>query len=324
MPISTQSTNRPAARMLIALIVTLLLVVIEAWAAVQSNSLALLTDAAHNVTDVLAIAVSWYALRLAARGSHSGRTYGYHRAGILAAFINSTTLALISIGIFVEAVQRINQPLIVQANTLIVVAIIAFLVNTGTALLVRQGSEADLNMRSAFVHLAGDAVATLGAVLAGIGIQLTHWQLLDPIAGILIGVLILRGAWGILRETIEILLEGTPRDVDVEKMIGDIQQVEGVRGVHDLHIWSINRSMRALSAHVLTDDVPISSGAMMQREIKDMLIQRYGIAHATLQLECVGCDPDRLYCDLRMKDQPLAMKRGTLSVDRTSKSAIEN
>lgn len=308
-PTIPQTNQRHASRLLIALVITLLFVVVEVWAAVQSNSLALLTDAAHNFTDVLAIALSWYALRLAARAAHSGKTFGYHRAGILAAFINSTTLALISIGIFVEAVQRINQPLQVDENTLIVVSIIAFLVNAGTALLVRQGSATDLNMRSAFVHLTGDAVATLGAVLAGIGIKLTHWQPLDPIASILIGLLILRGAWSILRETIEILLEGTPRDVDINQLLSDVQQVAGVRGVHDLHVWSINHSMRALSAHVLTDDIPISSGAALQQQINSLIAQRYGITHATLQLECIGCEPDLLYCDLTTNEELLEVKR---------------
>lgn len=294
---------KATSRMMLALVVTLVFVVFELVAGLHANSLALLTDAAHNLTDVLAIALSWYALRLASRAAHSGRTYGYHRAGILAAFINSTSLALISIGIFYEAIQRINQPMIVEENTLIIVAIIAFLVNTATALLVRQGSSSDLNMRSAFVHLAGDAVATFGAVLAGIGIKLTGWQILDPLASILIGMLILRGAWGILRETIEILLEGTPRDINIDQMVKDLQQIDGVRGVHDLHVWSINHSMRALSMHILTDDVSISAGARIQEQINTAIAQRYGITHATLQLECVGCEPDLLYCDLAVSDR---------------------
>src|SRR5512143_137130 len=294
---------KASSRMMLALVITLVFVVFELVAGLYANSLALLTDAAHNLTDVLAIGLSWYALRLASRAAHSGRTYGYHRAGILAAFINSTTLALISIGIFYEAILRINQPLIVEENTLIIVAIIAFLVNTGTALLVRQGSNSDLNMRSAFVHLAGDAVATFGAVLAGIGIKLTGWQILDPLASILIGLLLLRGAWGILRETIEILLEGTPRDINIDQMVKDLQQIDGVRGVHDLHVWSINHSMRALSMHILTDDVSISAGAHIQEQINAAIAQRYGITHATLQLECVGCEPDLLYCDLTVSDQ---------------------
>ena len=160
-------------RLALALIITLAFVVIEALAGLYANSLALLTDAAHNLTDVIALGLSWYAVRLTIRPAHSGKTFGYHRAGILIALANSTTLVLIALGVFYEAYQRLSAPPQVEAGILIVVALVAFLVNTGTALLVKRGSEHDLNMRSAFVHLAGDAVATFGAILAGIGIALT-------------------------------------------------------------------------------------------------------------------------------------------------------
>ena len=179
-----------------------------------------------------------------------------------------------------------------------VVAALAFIVNLGTALLVRPGSDHDLNQRSAFIHLAGDAISTLGALVAGILIMLTGWTILDPLVSVLIGLLIVWNAWLIIRDSVEILLEGTPRDIDVEVMVKDIKQVPGVRGVHDLHVWSITQNMRALSAHVLVDDEPLSTGAEIQRQINGVLQQRYNIAHATLQLECVGCEPDTLYCEL--------------------------
>ena len=134
--------------------------------------------------------------------------------------------------------------------------------------------------------------------MAGVLIMLTGWYVLDPLVSVLIGLLIVWNAWLIIRESVEILLEGTPRDIDVETMVKDIQQVSGVRGVHDLHVWSITQSMRALSAHVLVDDEPISVGAGIQRQINEVLNMRYNIAHATLQLECVGCEPDTLYCEL--------------------------
>jgi cobalt-zinc-cadmium efflux system protein len=179
-----------------------------------------------------------------------------------------------------------------------IVAALAFIVNLVTALLVRQGSDHDLNQRSAFIHLAGDALSTLGALVAGVLIMLTGWMILDPLVSVFIGLLIVWNAWLIIRESVEILLEGTPRDIDVNVMVTDIQHVPGVRGVHDLHVWSITQNMRALSAHVLVDDEPLSTGAEIQREINAVLQQRYNIAHATLQLECVGCEPDTLYCEL--------------------------
>jgi cobalt-zinc-cadmium efflux system protein len=235
---------------------------------------------------------------LTTRPANSEKTFGYHRAGILAALANSTTLIVIALAIFYEAYRRALNPPTVEANILIAVALLAFAVNAGTAWLVWRDSDHDLNMRSAFVHLAGDAVSTLGALVAGIGIALTGWQTLDPLISVLMGVLILIGAWRILRETVEILLEGTPHGLDLEEMVRDLMRMDGVRGVHDLHAWSINSHLRALSAHVLTDDVSLSDGARLQHEMNQLLRGKYAIEHTTLQLECVGCVPDELFCDM--------------------------
>jgi cobalt-zinc-cadmium efflux system protein len=297
-----QAVQAATRRMALALVITLAFVVVEAGAGIIANSLALLTDAAHNLTDVIALALSWYAVRLTLRPANSSKTFGYHRAGILIALFNSTTLVIIALGIFYEAYQRLINPPEVEAGLMTVVAAIAFVVNVVTALLVRQGSDHDLNQRSAFIHLAGDALSTLGALIAGVLIMLTGWYVLDPLVSVLIGLLILWNAWLIIRESVEILLESTPRDIDVSTMVNDIQQIDGVRGVHDLHVWSITQNMRALSAHVLVDDEPISVGAGIQRQINEVLNKQYHIEHATLQLECIGCEPDTLYCELNTID----------------------
>jgi cobalt-zinc-cadmium efflux system protein len=139
--------------------------------------------------------------------------------------------------------------------------------------------------------------------VAGVGIWLTGWRWLDPLASLLIAGLIVWNAWRIVRESVDILLESTPRDIDVNAMVADLAQVPGVRGVHDLHVWSITQTRRSLSAHILTEDIPVSAGAAIQREVNALLHHRYHIAHATLQLECVGCEPDRLYCDLEAAPQ---------------------
>ena len=293
--IARQTTSRLA----LSLILTLGFVFIEVAAGILGNSLALLTDAAHNLTDVIALGLSWYAIRLTSQPANARKTYGYHRAGILVALLNSTTLVLISLGIFYEAWRRFMSPPEVQADILIAVGLIAVLINLGTALLVRKGSEHDLNVRSAFVHLMGDVIATVGAVIAGLAIYFTGANWLDPLVSVLIGFLILYNAWGILRDSVEILLESTPRDIDVRHLVQDVMEVEGVMGIHDLHIWSIAQNLRTMSAHVLTDDLPISSGADIQRQINEIVFHRYNIAHATLQLECVDCLPDGLYCDIR-------------------------
>lgn len=301
-PSHTHSHLRDAARqttsrLSLSLFLTLAFVLIEAGAGIFSNSLALLTDAAHNLTDVIALGLSWFAIRLTAQPANARKTYGYHRAGILVALLNSTTLVLISIGIFYEAYRRFNSPPEVQSSVLIVVGLIAVMINLATALLVHRGSESDLNLRSAFVHLMGDVISTVGAVVAGVIIYFTGANWLDPLVSVLIGFLILYNAWGILRDAVEILLESTPRDVDLKKMVREISELEGVLGVHDLHVWSLTQNLRSMSAHILTADISVSAGAAIQGRINELVYHRYNIAHATLQLECVDCcDPSSLYC----------------------------
>jgi cobalt-zinc-cadmium efflux system protein len=291
-------TQQTISRLALSLGLTLVFVFVEIAAGLFGNSLALLTDAAHNFTDVIALGLSWYAIRLATQPSNARKTYGYHRAGILVALVNATTLVLISLGIFYEAWQRFVKPPEVQSGILIGVGLAAFAVNLVTALMVKKGSEHDLNLRSTFLHLIGDVLSTIGAVVAGVIIYFAGANWLDAVASALIAVLILWNAWGILRETVDILLESTPRDVDMSAMVRDVMQIKGVLGVHDLHVWSISGSLRTMSAHILTDDISISNGAAIQAQINELVVHRYNIAHATLQLECSGCAPDMLYCDM--------------------------
>jgi len=298
-------SNRPRStvrRLALSLGITLVFVVVEIIAGIFANSLALLTDAAHNLTDVLALALTWWALWITNKPANSGKTYGYHRAGILVALLNSTTLALIALGIFYEAWKRFITPPEIEANILIGVGMVAVVVNLVTALLVRRGSEHDLNLRSAFLHLMGDVVSTLGAVIAGVIIRFTGWNWLDALVSVLIGFLILWNAWSILRESVQILMESTPADIDMDALRCDILAVEGVRGVHDLHVWSITRSLRTLSAHLITDDVPVSVGTKVRAAVGGMLVDHYEITHATLQLECMDCAPVGLYCDITVNN----------------------
>ena len=293
-----EASKQTTRRLSISLFLTLAFVVIEAGAGIFANSLALLTDAAHNLTDVIALGLTWFAVRITAQPPNAQKTYGYHRAGILVALLNSTTLVLISLGIFYEAYRRFRTPPEVESGILIGVGLIAVVINLVTALLIHRGSEHDLNLRSAFVHLMGDVLSTIGAVIAGVIIYFTDANWLDPFVSVLIGFLILYNAWGILRDAVDILLESTPRDVDVQTMVKDIAQVDGVLGIHDIHVWSLTQSLRTMSAHILTDDLHISAGTEIQRQIGEVLRHRYNITHVTLQLECADCFPDSLYCDL--------------------------
>jgi len=290
--------------MALSLGITLAFVFIEIAAGIFANSLALLTDAAHNFTDVLALALSWWAIRLTTQPANQKKTYGYHRAGILAALANSTTLVVIALGIFYEAYQRFINPPEVQADILIGVGMLAVIINVVTAFLVRKGAEHDLNIRSAFLHLLGDVLSTVGAVIAGVIIYFTAWNWLDPLVSVLIGLLILWNAWGIVREAIDILMESTPTDIDAEAMLKDVLDIEDVHGVHDLHIWSITQNMRTLSAHLVTDDLSISEGTLIQTRVNEVLYHKYGVSHATLQLECNECSPSSLYCDITTSKSP--------------------
>jgi len=290
--------NQTTKRLTLALGITAAFVIVEIAAGIFGNSLALLTDAAHNFTDVIALGLSWYAVKLATQPAHAGKTFGYHRAGILVALVNSTTLVLIAFGIFYEAWKRFLSPPEVDSAILIGVGALAFFINLGTAWLVKSGSENDLNLRSTFLHLMGDVLSTLGAVIAGIIIAFTNWNWLDPFVSVLIGVFILWNAWGILRQSIHILLESTPESIDMDSMVTDLLKVEGVRGVHDLHVWSINESLQALSAHIITNDIQISAGTSIQRDLNEILTQKYNIRHATLQLECEGCHGNILFCNI--------------------------
>jgi len=292
--LAQQTTQRLA----LSLLLTAAFVIIEVTAGLLGNSLALLTDAAHNFTDVIALGLSWYALRIAAKPANAGKTFGYHRVGILVALINSTTLILIAAGIFYEAWQRLLSPPEVDSTLLIGVGTVAFLINAGTAWLVQKGSEHDLNLRSAFLHLMGDVLSTLGAVLAGIIIAFTAWNWLDPFVSILIGGFILYNAWRVLKQTIHILLESTPENIDLTAMVRDLHKVEGVLNIHDLHVWSISENLRMLSAHVVIDNISIGEGVNIQHNINELLVHGYNIQHATLQMECEGCRSSDLFCQM--------------------------
>ncbi len=284
-------------RLALSLVITLLFVFMEAAAGILANSLALLTDAAHNLTDVAALALSWYALKLAERPAHAGKTYGYHRAGILAALVNSATLGGLAVGICFEAWRRLQAPVPVDADVLMGMGGAALAVNLITAWLVSHGADHDLNLRSAFLHLMGDVLSTLGAILAGVGIHYTGYDWLDPLVSVLIAVLILWNAWLIVRETVDILLESTPRDIEMSVMVRDLMQSEGVRGVHDLHVWSLSRQLRFLSAHILVDDISVSEAGRLRDRLAELMEHRYGIRHITLQFETAPSCSDALYCN---------------------------
>jgi cobalt-zinc-cadmium efflux system protein len=272
-----------------SLLATAVFVGVEVVAGIQAHSLALLSDAGHNFTDALALLLAWFGFYLQSRPADEVKTYGYHRAGVLTAFVNALTLVALSAWIFWESWQRLRHPREVHESVMLVVAAAGLLLNGGIMWGLRSARRQDINIRSAFVHMLGDLLGSLGIVAGALVIRYTGWDQVDPLLSILIGVLIIWTAWDIIKESLNILLEGLPRGLNLQSVIRSMSQVDGVLDVHDLHIWSLGSSTHALSCHVLIDDVPPSASNCILARLNEMLAQRFHIHHTTVQFEHVGC-----------------------------------
>jgi cobalt-zinc-cadmium efflux system protein len=272
-----------------SLIATMIFVAVETAAGIQAHSLALLSDAGHNFTDALALLLAWFGFYLQSKPADEEKTYGYHRAGVLSAFVNALTLILLAAWIFYESVERFRHPQPVLENVMLVVAALGLALNAGIMLALRRASRNDLNIRSAFVHMLGDAVGSVGIIIGAIVIRYTGWEQIDPLLSILIGLLIVWTAWDIIRESLNILLEGLPRGLKLQAVTDAMRAVEGVLDVHDLHIWSLGSSAHALSCHVLIDDVPPSASDAVLRRLNCVLQERFHIFHTTVQFEHMSC-----------------------------------
>jgi cobalt-zinc-cadmium efflux system protein len=272
-----------------SLIATAAFVVVEVLAGFRAHSLALLSDAGHNVTDAVALGLAWFGFYLQSKPADEVKTYGYHRAGVLSAFINALTLVLLSAWIFYESVERLRNPEPVKESIMVVVAGLGLILNAGIMWALRDASRHDLNVRSAFAHMLGDALGSIAIVIGAGMIRFTGWQQIDPLLSILIGILIIWTAWDIIRESLNILLEGLPRGLRLGDVIGAMRNVEGVLDVHDLHIWSLGSSTHALSCHVLIEDVPPSASEVILRQLNAVVAERFRISHTTVQFEHVSC-----------------------------------
>jgi cobalt-zinc-cadmium efflux system protein len=283
---------------------TLAFVLGEALAGVFTGSLALLSDAGHNLADGLALGLSWYAMWIADKPSDCHRTFGYHRVAILAALANAVSLVVIALIIFWQAWTRLLNPPPVESVGMIWVASIAIVINLIVAFWLHRGAHHDVNVRSAYIHMLGDAASALGVVVAGVVILLTGSRLADPIASFLIGALILWSSWGILRETVNTLLEGTPEGVDMGALERRISGVKGVLNVHDLHVWTVGPGVRACSCHVVVEEQGIRNGQSILRDVAEELEHHYGINHSTLQIEVERCDMSDVYCRVEPSHEP--------------------
>ncbi|MBV9258637.1 MAG: cation transporter [Ktedonobacteraceae bacterium] len=269
----------------LAFFLTLVILMAGLTGGILANSLALLSDAGHIVTDLFALGLAWFAAAQAERPSDERRTFGYHRVGILAAFLNAVLLIGIAIFICYEAIQRLQHPEVVQPLIMFGSAAIAIGINLFIAFGL-QKDEHNLNVRAATLHVLSDIGASIGVVVAGIVILLTGWTIADPLLSVAIAVLVAFSAWRLMRETMDILLESTPRGICMADLVKDMKQVDGVRDVHDLHVWSITSEMNALSCHVMIDNLPPTASSPILNSLTAMLNSRYQIGHTTIQFEC--------------------------------------
>lgn len=287
-------------RLRTALLLTVVILLVEVVGGLLSHSLALLSDAGHVLTDVVALGLAWFAAGQAERPADARKTFGYHRTGILTAQMNAALLILIVAAIAYEAVQRLQHPEPVTPWLMFGAAAVGLLINLFIGLGLRAESHAEgsenLNVRAALLHVFGDVGASAAVLVGGVVILLTGWYPADPLISLLIAALIAWGAWRILRASLDILMEATPRGLNVAQLVRDMMAVPGVSDVHDLHIWSIAGGMHALSAHVRVADRPLSSCDRLLDTLNLLLQERYHIAHTTMQFECAGCSPNDLYC----------------------------
>lgn len=272
-----------------SLVATAAFVVVEFAAGLQAHSLALLSDAGHNLTDTLALLLAWFAFYFQAKPADEVKTYGYHRAGILAAFVNALVLVVLSVYIFYESYHRFLNPHPVNETTMLAIAGLGLALNVAIMWGLRREQKSDLNIRSAFLHMLGDALGSIGIIAGAVAIRYTGWEQIDPVLSVLIGMLIIWTAWDVIRESLNILLEGLPRGMSLGSVYSSIREVEGVIDIHDLHIWSLGSSTHALSCHVLVQDMPPSASDTVLRRVNAMLSERFHIDHTTIQFEQVNC-----------------------------------
>ena len=272
-----------------AIALTAVTLVAEIVGGLWTNSLALLSDAAHVFMDLFALVLSLLAIRLAGLPATDRRTYGWHRAEIFASLFNGGTLVLIAVGILHEAWQRVAAPQAVKSGEMFVIATVGLVMNLLAARFLHSHADTDLNVRSAFLHVLGDAVASVGVIAGGVIMYFTGWYVLDGVVSVGIALVISFGALRILREAGHILLEGVPRGIDVQQVVETMKGVDGVNDVHHLHVWSICSHITALSAHIDLDPESRLRQGEVIGELEHILDHRYHITHTTLQGECSHC-----------------------------------
>jgi cobalt-zinc-cadmium efflux system protein len=270
-----------------AVLATFLLVAVELVAGYAAHSIALVSDALHNLTDVPTMVISWLATRWAIRPPTAEKTYGYHRSGILAAFVNSVLLSIVALFLIYESIERLRAPVEVASGVMLWVSILALAINSGITFALHSGRR-DLNVRAVWIHNLGDALSNIAIIVGALAIRSTGANWIDPVIGIGIGALVLWTGFGILRESTHILLEGLPRAIELQNVAAAILKVDGVQEVHDIHIWTLGTDLHALSCHARIPDMHMEDSEKILGQIHEVLARDFQISHTTVQLERAG------------------------------------
>jgi cobalt-zinc-cadmium efflux system protein len=274
----------------IGVVLNLGFVVVEACYGLAAHSLALISDAGHNLSDVFSLLLAWGAMQLTKAPTTTRRTYGWRRSSIFAALINAVLLLVVVGGIALEAIRRFARPEEVASGVVMAVSAIGIVINGATALLFMSGRKHDLNVKGAFLHMLGDAAVSAGVVVAAYAIKMTGWQWIDPAVSLAIGAVIVWGTWGLLRESINLSMDAVPAGIDPNAVEDYLAKLEGVTAVHDLHIWAMSTTEVALTVHLVMDETPRDDSFLTQ--LSDTLRDQFGIGHATTQIECGICEHD--------------------------------
>lgn len=296
-----QKTGNVSRRLKAALWLNTLVILVETAGGLSANSLGLLSDALHNIVDEGTLLLTFYVFIQQSRPASGERTFGFHRMEVVAAWVNSVALILITFGMVLVAFYRMIHPVEVQSSMMWKIALIGSLGNLGVALFLRDSSEKNMNIRSAYLHNLGDALISLSPAIGGVLISATGCVMIDPLIGIGIGAVILLGTVGIFKEANLVLLKRTPAGIDADAVAESIRTTPSVRNVHDLHIWSEGTDLHLLTCDLLVDDMPISQGDRLLKALRKQLFEQFGISHATIQMEMTSCHPQRLYCDLKKR-----------------------
>lgn len=295
----------------IAFLLTAAILALEIVGGLLANSLALLSDAGHVFTDLVALSLTWFAVRQEEKPAAGRMTFGYHRVGVAVAFVNAGFIVLMAGAIVFEAYRRLQSPQPVQGGLMLGVALVGLLVNVFVVYWLRAEASTSINIRSVLWHAWGDALASLGVIAGGTIILLTGNFWVDPAVSVLVAGVIGVAAWRIFREATEIFLEAAPTHVDLGAMAQALLAVEGVRNVHDLHAWTVSPRMHALSCHVLLDDVRLSEAEAIRHRLEDLLGAQFDIEHSTIQVECVACEDHSLavYCTTPLEHETRVSRR---------------